>query len=107
MRAAHIRIVDDEDVAILKGVRSIYHRLRRKLHRSDKNRQSQLTLGNEFAGFAMINPVGTVQTLCNHRAEGSPNEGHIHFVANLLQTVLNDGQGDRIDLLHVRTFPLL
>jgi hypothetical protein len=46
-------------------------------------------------------PVGAVERLRDDRGEGGPHEGEVHFVANLLQAVLDDRQADRIEGLHV------
>ena len=46
---------------------------------------------------AAIDAVGAVVGLGDHRREGRAQEGQVHLVADLLQAVLDDGEGDGID----------
>src|SRR5882757_2473333 len=105
--AAQIRVVDDEDVAFAEIGGAIDHGLRRELHRPDENRQSQLALSDQFAGVACIDSVRPVEAFGNDGAERRANEGQVHFIADLLQAVLNDRERDRIEPSHVGSFPTL
>jgi hypothetical protein len=105
MRAAQIGIVDDEDVAWIDlagivGFHTLDDRPGRKLHGADENRQSQLALRNQRAVDGVVNPVGTIHSLRNHWRKGRANERQVHFVADLDQAVLDDGQGDGVEIGH-------
>ena len=105
MRAAEIGIVDDEDVARidLAGIVALHaldHRPGRELHGADEHRQAELALGDQRAVGGVIDAVGTVHALRDHRREGRAHEGEIHLVADLDQAVLDDGQGDGIEVRH-------
>ncbi len=97
MGAAEIGVVDDEDIAWVHRPRPLDHRLRRELHGADENRQAEIALGDELAGIAVIDAVGAVERLGDHRAEGGAHEGEVHLVANLLQPVLDHGEGNGVE----------
>src|SRR6185437_16324206 len=63
----------------------------------DEDRQAEIALGDELAGVAVIDAVRAIERLGDDRAEGGAHEGEIHLVADLLQAVLNDRQGDRVE----------
>ena len=105
MRAAEIGIVDDEHVARidLAGVVRLHaldHRPGRELHGADEHRQAELALGDQRAVGDVVDAVGTVHALGDHRREGGAHEGEVHLVADLDQAVLDDGQGDGIEVGH-------
>ena len=90
MRAAEIGVVDDIDVTRLGIARDRNDRLGGFLHRSDENRQAKVALRNQFAVVPVINPVRSVLPFRNDRTKRRSHECQIHFVANLLQAVLDD-----------------
>ena len=101
VRPAEIRIVQDEDVAVIERdsllAYPIDHRLRRELHRAHEHRQTELTLCDQLARIAVIDAVGAVERLRDHRAERRAHEREIHLVAHLLQAALDHRQRDRVD----------
>ena len=100
VRAAEIRIVDDEHVARmerdLQPVDALDHRLHRELHRADEHRQPELALRDQLAGVAVVDAVGAIERLRDHRAERAAHEREVHLVADLHQAVLQDREGDGV-----------
>ena len=103
MRAAEIRVVDDEHVAGLDAFRALYHRLGGELHGADEHRQAQFALRDQRAVVAVVNAVGTVHGLGDHRRKRRATERQVHFVADLVEAVLDHGQGDGVEL-HIASF---
>ena len=101
VRAAEVRVVDDEDVARLErdlqALHALDHRLHRELHRADEHRQAELALRDQLAGRQVVDAVGAVERLGDHRAERAAHEGEVHLVADLLQAVLKHAERDRVD----------
>lgn len=95
--AAEIWVVEDKNISRLYRFRPLDHGSRRKLHGSHEYRQSELALSDQLPGGAVIDPVGTVKPLGDDRTESGAHEGKVHLVADLLQTVLNDGKRDGIE----------
>ena len=81
----------------LQPVHALDHRLDGELHRADEDRQPELALGDQLAAVAVVDAVGAVERLGDHRAEGAAHERQVHLVADLHQAVLQDGQGDGVD----------
>ena len=103
MRAAEIGIVDDEHVARIDraGVVALHpvdHGAGRELHGADEHRQAELALRDQRAVDRVVDAVGAVHALGDHRREGRAHEGEVHLVADLDQAVLDDGQGDGIEV---------
>ena len=73
------------------------HRLHRELHRADEHRQAELALGDQLAGVAVVDAVGAVERLGDHRAERRAHERQVHLVADLLQAVLQHREGDGVE----------
>ena len=82
---------------IFSRVHPLDHRLHRELHRADEDRQAELALGDQLAGLAVVDAVGAVERLGDHRAEGAAHERQVHLVADLHQAVLQDREGDGIN----------
>ena len=97
MGAAEIGIVDDDNVARLKVVAALDHRLGGELHDADEDRQAQLALGDDLAGVAMVDAVGAVEGLGDDRRERGLLVHQVHLARDLAQAVLDDREGDRIE----------
>ena len=95
--AAEIGVVDDVEIARREVAGALDHRLGAELHGPDEDRQTQLALRDQLAGGGVVDAVGAIERLRDHRAEGGAHEGEVHLVAHLLQTVLDDREGDRIE----------
>ena len=105
VRAARVRVVDDEDVAGLEAVGAalrdvLDHRARRELHDADEDRQPELALRDDLAVVLRVDAVGAVEALRDDGRERRALEGEVHLARDLLQPVLDDDQRDRIDRLH-------
>ena len=107
MGAAEVGIVADVDVARLQIAGALDEGPGRVLHGADENRQAKLALGDQRPVIAMVDAVGPVHRLGDHRAEGRALEGQVHFVADLVQTVLHHGQGDMVQCLRHGSLPLV
>ena len=99
MRAAAVRVVDEEDVARRDVARALDDRARGELHDAHEDGQPQLALGDDVAGVAVVDAVGTVEALGDDRREGGALEGEIHLAGHLLEAVLDDDEGDGVDRL--------
>ena len=101
VRAAEVRIVHDEDVALrerdLLVAHPVDHRLGGELHRADEHRQAELALRDQLARLAVVDAVGAVERFRDHRAERGAHEREVHLVADLLQAVLDHREGDRVE----------
>ena len=95
--AAQVGVVDDEEVAGREVPGALDHRLGAELHGADEDRQSQLALRDQLAGGGVVDAVGAIQRLGDHRAERGADERQVHLVAHLLQAVLDHREGDRIE----------
>ena len=105
MGAAEVGVVDDEDVARLHlscivGLHPLYDGTGRKLHGADEDRQPQFALRDQGPVGRVVNTVGAVHALGNHRRESRPDKRQVHFVTDLDQAVLDDGQGNGIEVGH-------
>src|SRR5205809_619423 len=105
MRAARVRVVDDEDVARLQAVGAAFpdvldHCARRELHDADEDRQSQLPLRDHLAVVLRVDAIRAVEALGDDGRERRALEGEVHLARDLLEPVLHDHQRDRIDRLH-------
>ena len=101
MGAAKIGIIDDIDVARVRGGRASLADQPdqlgcRILHGADKDRQAARPLRDQRPVIGGVNPVRPVIRLGDHRRKGGAREAEVHFVADLLQSGLNDAEGDRI-----------
>ena len=97
MGAAEIGIVDDDNVARLKVMAALDHRLGGELHDADEDRQAHLALGDDLAGVAMIDAVGAVEGFGDDRRERGLLVHQVHFARDLAQAVLDDREGDGIE----------
>ena len=95
--AAEIGVVDDVEVARREVAGALDHRLGAELHGADEDGKAELALGNQLAGGGVVDAVGAIQRLGDHRAERGPHESQVHLVAHLLQAVVDHRQGDRIE----------
>ena len=95
--AAQVGVVDDVEIARREVAGALDHRLGAELHGADEDRQAELALRDELSGGGVVDAVGAVQRLRDHRAERRAHEGQVHLVAHLLQAVLDDREGDRIE----------
>jgi len=105
MGAAEVGVVDDEDVARLHHSCIVaFHPLDdgtgRELHGADEDRQAEFALGDQGPVSRVINAVGAVHALGNHRRERRPDESQVHFVTDLDQAVLDDSERDGIEVGH-------
>ena len=87
--------------AISAACDALDHRLRRELHRADEHRQAEFALRDQLAGVAVIDAVGAVEGLGDHRPEGRAHEREVHLVADLLQAGLDDRERERVDACSV------
>ena len=105
--AAKIGVVEDEHVARVQRDRvaldPLDHRSHRELHGADEHRQSQLALRDQRAILCGVDAVRAVKRLGNHRRERRAHERQIHLVADLVEAVLDHGEGDGVEHLDVRS----
>ena len=99
--AAQVRIIDNEEIAIFQVFGPFDDTLCTELHGADKHRKPQFPLGNQFPAVLFVNPVRTVQGLGNDRTESGADKGQVHLIADLLQSALNDSEGDRVKSGHM------
>ena len=102
MRAAKVGVVDDVDVARFGGqglpAGDAFDQMAGgELHGAHEDGQAARSLGDERSVGGGIDAVGTVVRLGYHGREGGAREGQVHLVADLLQSGLNDGEGDGVD----------
>ena len=83
----------------LQPLHALDHRLHRELHRADEHRQAELALRDQLAAVAVVDAVGAVERLGDHRAEGAADEREVHLVADLHQAVLQDRERDGVERL--------
>src|SRR5581483_8592243 len=69
----------------------------RGLHGADEHRQAVLALRNQRAVMAVVDAIGAIIGLADHRREGSARERDVHLVADLLQAGLDDRQCQCVD----------
>ena len=99
MGAAGIGIVDEEDVALVDvvAVDGAQDGLSGELHDADEERQSPASLGDDLAVVGLIDAVGEVVGLGDHRREGGPLHGQVHLFGDLFESAAHDRQGQGID----------
>src|SRR5262249_45002480 len=97
MGAAEIGVVDQDHVTSFEVATALDDGLSRELHHPDKYRQSEFALGDDLAGGAIIDAVGAVKALGDHRRERGFLVDQIHLAGHLPQTVLNDRQRHGIE----------
>ena len=71
------------------------------LHDGDKIRIGQTTLmylsvDYADAPTAMVDAIGAVQRFGDHRRKRGAHDGEIHFVADLVEAALDNGEGDGV-----------
>ncbi len=95
MRAAVVRIVEQISVALgeVAVVRDLVdHRLDRKRHGADENRQARSALHQSRAGLGVIKPVAGVVSLGDNRIERRAIERCVHLVGDLHQAAVEHRQ---------------
>src|SRR5262249_4320674 len=70
------------------------------LHDADEDRQPELALGDDLAVVLVVDAVGAVEALGDHRRERGALEREVHLARDLLESVLHDDQRDGIDGAH-------
>ena len=101
MCAAIIRVIEDEHVTFSDTTiarHPVNHRLHRKGHDPNENRQSRLALNKRFARFRIIDAVAGVMRLGDDRIECRAEQRGVHFIGNLFQSPFQNGKGDRVHL---------
>src|SRR5215472_15053366 len=95
--AAKIGVVDQDHVARFEIAPPLDDRLGGELHHPDKYRQSELPLGDDFAGHAIIDAVRAVKSFGDDWRERGFLMDQIHLAGYLPQAVLNYRQGHGIE----------
>ncbi|OIQ64680.1 hypothetical protein GALL_537690 [mine drainage metagenome] len=104
VRAPFIRVVKQISVArfqisVLTGL--VDHRLDRKSHRANEDRQSRRALHQGRAGLGVVKAMASVVGFGNDRIERRAIERRVHLVGDLDQTAIENGKQDRIDRIHL------
>ena len=95
--AAEIGVVDQDDVTRIEVAAPLDHRLGGELHHPDKDRQTELALGDDFAGRAIVDAVGAVESFGDDRRERGFLVDQVHLAGHLAQAVLDHRQRHRIE----------
>ena len=105
VRAAQMRVVEDENIAVLRGVAELVdHGLYREGHDAHKDRQPRFALHQRVAGFGVVQAVAGVVRLGDDGVEGRAKQRRVHFVGDLLHPAREDGECDRVNLGHAFAF---
>ena len=100
MRAAIVRIVEDEGVAGFEaalGGDLRDHGTHREGHGADEDRQALRALHERVAGLRMVQAVAGVARLGDDGVEGAAIERRVHLVGDLLEPALQHGQRHGVD----------
>ncbi len=100
MGTTGVRIVEDPYIALMVPALCgglVDDGLDRKGHDADENRQAGFALHQGFSGYRIIDAVRGIMCFSDDRVEGGAEQGRVHFVGDLLQPALEDGQRYGID----------
>ncbi len=88
------------DLAGIVAFHPVDHGLGRELHGADEHRKTKLALCNQRAIDGVVNAVGAIHALGDHRRKGRADERQIHLVADLDQPILDDRKRNRVEVRH-------
>ena len=95
--AAEVGVVDQHDVAGLQVVARLDHGLRGRLHDAEEDRQPELALRDDLAGLGIVDAVGAVVGLRDHRRERGALVHQVHLARDLLEAALDHRERDRVE----------